>query len=93
MPCLSVSLCVINALLYNKTHLYTKTPNKVFFFVGINFHDLVKNYKFVDSKIGGFCACTKIKFVDFIFSTLQVSLGFKTSRKLQYIRQMRHRIM
>ena len=37
---------------------------KVFFFVGINFCGLIKNYKFVD-----FVFVPKIKFVDFIFST------------------------
>ena len=42
---------------------------KVLFVVGINFRGFVKNYKFVDSYIRGFCVCTKIKFVDFIFST------------------------
>ena len=42
---------------------------KVLFFVGINFRGLVKNYKFMDLEIHGFCVCTKIKFVDFIFST------------------------
>ena len=44
------------------------------------------------NKICWFYICTQIKFVDFIFSTWQVSLGFITSRKLQYIRQMSRRI-
>ena len=41
-----------------------KITVKVLFFVGINFHGLVKNYKFVD-----FGVCTQNKICQFYFST------------------------
>jgi hypothetical protein len=47
---------------YEPSPVPSSNTVKVFFFVGINFRGFVKNYKFVDSYIRGFCVCTKIKF-------------------------------
>jgi hypothetical protein len=47
---------------YEPSPVPSSNTVKVFLFVDINFRGFVKNYKFVDSYIRGFCVCTKIKF-------------------------------